>query len=351
MTAKNNLPFFMRFLSLTEHRLQAQEMGDMLCAIADQAVTARQGDVLEQVCETMQTLFLPSVFENAMTYYKAIASSYSDTLEAKAILNTIVECRSKLYSARAKMALGIIELQGGNHHQGRVLFLDATRSNAKGGVKDPIITTSANVIPAILQTLQGDYRWSVETLESGISYARYVRQQFPALWCNYLNNYSVNLMYLGAYEQAIRICNFTLASPYVFAYPEWLETSDEIARRGQRASHSRVYIGRRPVELEKAVDVPAIPDNVLHPDFPYFPDKSESPDESTAAGKLLIMPKINGGAEKLPVHQDFSELSRNEKEHSLTRDIFLSRLDDEDLIALKKELERIKTTKKQKSGK
>ena len=60
------------------------------------------------------------------------------------------------------------------------------------------------------------------------------------VYYDYLDNLAVELCEVGRLEEARNISQIVLASPFAPAYPEWSETSDEIAGRGRRASRSVV---------------------------------------------------------------------------------------------------------------
>ncbi len=78
-----------------------------------------------------------------------------------------------------------------------------------------------------------------------------LRYADPITYYDCLNSLAVELCEAGRLEEARNISNIVLASPYAFAYPEWRETSDEIALREYRHSRSLVWISQ------------AVPYNVL----------------------------------------------------------------------------------------
>jgi len=55
------------------------------------------------------------------------------------------------------------------------------------------------------------------------------------MWCN---NVAVDLAELGRIEEARRFAAFAVSSPYARAYPEWLETAQEI-KQAREASRRR----------------------------------------------------------------------------------------------------------------
>ena len=72
--------------------------------------------------------------------------------------------------------------------------------------------------------------------------ARIVGLSHPPIFYDILNSLAVELGEAGQLEQARRISETTLASPFAYAYPNWRETRDDIAWKQRRATRSRVAV-------------------------------------------------------------------------------------------------------------
>jgi hypothetical protein len=88
--------------------------------------------------------------------------------------------------------------------------------------------------------------------------------------------YAVELGEVGRSKEALEICRITLASPFAFAYPEWLATRDDLIMRG----------GYRIPRPFKAVE----PHRVQPADVVSLPigEKTSSNSPVDEPGKLLL---------------------------------------------------------------
>ena len=74
--------------------------------------------------------------------------------------------------------------------------------------------------------------------------ARTIGRHYPAFYYDYLNSLAVELGEVGRIEEARNVCRITLASPLAAAYPNWLETSNEIEAKRAAATSSFVAVSR-----------------------------------------------------------------------------------------------------------
>jgi hypothetical protein len=78
---------------------------------------------------------------------------------------------------------------------------------------------------AVLKAIEGSHKEAVEDLEK---YLPLIRQAEPVVYYGYLNSYAVELGEVGRTQEARRICEVILASPFALAYPEWRETANDL---------------------------------------------------------------------------------------------------------------------------
>ena len=103
---------------------------------------------------------------------------------------------------------------------------------------------------------EGDHHKAVKHLER---IAPLVRYSPPIERYQYLNSLAVELVEVGRIEEASNISRIVLASPFVFAYPEWRETWQDLALRGYK-SRSSVSVIQSFLAPKKAKNVLRLPE-------------------------------------------------------------------------------------------
>jgi hypothetical protein len=105
---------------------------------------------------------------------------------------------------------------------------------------------------------EGDHKQAVKEFERTFPLIKSIK---PVSYYQYLNSFAVELAEVGRLEEASNICDVLLASPYVFAYPEWRETAEEIRLKLYRsrsvsvtqvASSNVVLLPERSIETKSA---------------------------------------------------------------------------------------------------
>jgi hypothetical protein len=107
---------------------------------------------------------------------------------------------------------------------------------------------------AVISSEDGNHRDALGLLESLFALALHARSSQPHVYYDYMNSLAVELCEVGRLEEARNISQIVLASPFAPAYPEWRDTSNEIALRGRRASRSVVAFGGLASESESQID-------------------------------------------------------------------------------------------------
>ena len=82
-----------------------------------------------------------------------------------------------------------------------------------------------------------------------------MRSSQPHVYYDYMNSLAVELCEVGKLEDAKNVSQIVLASPFAPAYPEWRETSDEIALRGWRPSRSTVAVTQIPAVTQETTEI------------------------------------------------------------------------------------------------
>jgi tetratricopeptide (TPR) repeat protein len=194
-------------------------------------------------------------------------------IASRSLFERVIDKAPLAYRARAMVSLGTTFVQTGDLHSARELYNDALRASRNNWSDSEAIVLS-HKMSAVAKSIDGDHRGALEKLERFLPLARIVGTASPQILCDYLNGCAVELAEAGRIEEARNISNIVLASPYAFAYPEWRETSDDIALREYRLSRSVVSFALKTKPL-----------NVLHlPERIYDTDKySPNPFQTQAS--------------------------------------------------------------------
>jgi hypothetical protein len=238
--------------------------------IADHAFSLRKSNVIEEASNLLINLPLPPAYRKVGHYYRATSFYQQGRIaEASSIFQNVANDAPLRYRARAAQLLGIINHAKGDLGSALRLYVESCRMAAGNNWCDPHTTITAQQNIAVLKSMNGDHKGALRDLETLFPLVRAVSQSSPYKYYHYLNGLAVELGELGRVEEASNVCNILLASPYAFAYPEWRETSYDIAFKGHRSSRSVISLFQR-----------TLPNNLLH-----LPERKSGPGRALSAWK------------------------------------------------------------------
>lgn len=216
-----------------------------LACLAEHAYSARQLDVAGCVGQLLSRLPLSRQTESIGLYYQALnlnRGGRGDTVHAESLLEKVADRASLKYVARAMVALGINAVAVADYQTALSRYREAMRILTRDRLLDPVTFYMTRRMIAVVRGMTGDHRGAVADLEKMFPLARLASSQQPYAYYDYMNTLAVELGEVGRLEQARRASDITLASPFAPAYPEWLETFDEIRLKQRRASRSIVSV-------------------------------------------------------------------------------------------------------------
>jgi tetratricopeptide (TPR) repeat protein len=268
-----------------------QELGIRLVHEAQDAHAHRQADRLGEVAAILH--HFPIHEYRIVGQYYIGWCTHRKGEEAGNLFEKIIE-ESDFYRALALIEMGSSEAKKGNFDSGIKLYSDAI----KYALTPHAIVRAARSIAAI-KGMEGYHKQAIKDLER---IAPLVRFSQPVEQFQYLNSLAVELGETGRIEEAGSICRVVLASPYVFAYPEWRETAQEIAGRGYRS--------RSQVSFTEKLQ----PENILH--WPERDAKKSAPSPllntatvtQLAEWKKKMGKEPNGEDKKLPKNMDAADM-------------------------------------------
>jgi hypothetical protein len=169
--------------------------------------------------------------------YEAIANNNYSNPEAFIIENIEDKHRGKalLSSAIGFRARGELLIAG-------KLLIEAFNLARKYGDLVTLYQTQKEL--AVICSFDGNHETALNTLETASPLARQVYKQRPVYWFDYLNSLAVELGEVGRLEEARKLCDVVLTSPFAPKYDGWHETGAELKEKiGRRASRSTVAVG------------------------------------------------------------------------------------------------------------
>jgi tetratricopeptide (TPR) repeat protein len=223
-----------------------------LAFVADQAYAIRQFDVVGSVGQLL--LEIPASHQGAGHYYRAINlnhKSLEDVAVAGCLFEQVADDSRSQYRHRAILALGTNFVRDGDHRAAMSLYRETLRLMTRDRIFDPATLYFANRMAAVIKGLEGDHEGAVADLERLFPFARMASSLQPYAYYDYLNAFAVELGEVERVDQARRVSEIAIASPFAPAYPEWHETFDVIEYKQRRASRSIVAV---PKQVERTSD-------------------------------------------------------------------------------------------------
>src|SRR2546423_3350537 len=207
-------------------------LGRQLATIARQAYFARQMDTVEQASQLMLALPL-SKEQTAIAHYYHATCVWNRGLNWK--IDQIIEAVSPDYQAQGLFSIATIL-----HRQGRIEaalpeYLAAARA---AGQHDPLVFAASQKMVAVIRSIYGDHQQALNDLEQLFPLVRAIAKYCPAFYYDFLNSYAVELGETGRLEEGRAACAIVVASPFATAYPEFIQTHDELAAKRTAATPS-----------------------------------------------------------------------------------------------------------------
>lgn len=225
-------------------------LGDRLLALAEQGCAFRRLDFVKRICLALLCLPLDANYHSGALYYYALCEKRQGDLDtAHAIFERLADeatyrFRAKAFSSLAALAMGKGDYQTSLGHYceyARIITLDKR-------------STLADVVEghralAVMKSLDGDHRGSLNYLEKVLPLAQAVRPVRPHTYYDFLNSLAVELSETGRIEEARNASAVTLNTVFASAYPEWYETCAEIEEKAARKSRSAKSRASKPVNI------------------------------------------------------------------------------------------------------
>jgi hypothetical protein len=215
-------------------------LGRQLAAIARNAYFARQTEVMKEASQLMLALPLSKELKSAALYYHALCTwKRGDADEAQRILSHVIDAASAPYRAQGFLSTGGIYFVQGKIEAALPHYLAAARF---AGENDLQTLATAQRMIAVVRSIYGDHQQAIGDLERLFPVVRAIAKHYPTCYYDFLNSYAIELGEVGRIAEAQNVCAVTLASPFAAAYPEYIQTRDELAAKRTAATPSIIAV-------------------------------------------------------------------------------------------------------------
>ncbi len=173
-------------------------------------------------------------------YYQARrAMLKGDTDSARKLLEGVVEEAIPLYRARALLTMGATYYERGEIDSTLPFYVAA----GKAAIDCDLLTLAeSQQMIAVIRSIHGDHQQALNDLQQLFPLVRVISRRYPSVYYQFLNSFAVELGETGRINEAQNVCQITLASPFAQAYPQWLETRDELEAKRTSATPSIVAV-------------------------------------------------------------------------------------------------------------
>ena len=233
----------LRVIGKVHTKDQLIQVGNQLIELAEHAYGCRQLDRLAEISQTLLGLPLPRSYKSAARYFRGLELiRRGDLVPAKSLLeNTASEPRHS-YSARAILSLGVVFHKLGDLESALKLYLDANHCATDKGNVDLITGVMVTRNLAVFKSMHGDHHGALEDLERMAACAEAMAKTHPYIYYDYQNSYAVEYGELGLFEEAERAARIAVSSRFAIAYPEWLQTFNELKARTPSPTRSSIPV-------------------------------------------------------------------------------------------------------------
>jgi tetratricopeptide (TPR) repeat protein len=227
------------------------QIGHRLIQLAEQAHAFRQFDKIKEMGLMLSNIPIKD-YQAIGSYFLAVAANHKgkgNQDEAKRLFELTVDTAPDTYKVKATLSLGGLSFHRRDYDSSLYFYHEGLKTGK-------LSAAGLHAIRAIsvLKAIEGNHAQAVRDLESILSVIKYA----PAhIYFDILNSYAVELGEVGRKDEARSIMRHVLASPFIFAYPEWRETAEELkqANRSSVVIESATSLSRNvlfmPVEHER----------------------------------------------------------------------------------------------------
>ncbi|HST19758.1 MAG TPA: hypothetical protein VLR90_01465, partial [Blastocatellia bacterium] len=196
--------------------------------------------MVEQASQMMLALPISRELKGVAQYYQARRAMRKGSIDsARKLLEGVIAEVTPRYRARALLTIGATYYERGEIDSTLPFYIAAGKAATDC---DLLTLAESQQMIAVVRSLHGDHKQALDDLERLFPLIRYVSKRYPTAYYNFLNSFAIELSEVGRIDEARRVCQVTLASPFSAAYPNWLETRNEVEAKRTSATPSIVAV-------------------------------------------------------------------------------------------------------------
>ncbi|MGH9759269.1 MAG: hypothetical protein ACREAC_00350, partial [Blastocatellia bacterium] len=203
--------------------------GRLLLRLARHAHANRRFDFLETICDSIAVLLPGTSFAQAAHYHKAHCLRIKGRpAEAQILLAEAVEQAPAEFKGRA-----LLTLAGTCYDTGEIRELAAFSTEALQASRglDLLSETQAMRNLAIASAIGENHQAALATLEHLLPAMRALGIFYPVDLLSHLNSLAIELGEVGKVDEANRVIDYVLSTPFAKNQPEWHDTKLELATK------------------------------------------------------------------------------------------------------------------------
>ena len=204
-----------------------QQLGERLIRLAEQAHAFRQFNRVRECGQVLSNIPIKG-YQAVGHYYIALAANSrgnGDLDKDRKMFEVVIDDAPDPYKAKTLLSLGAVALRA-RDYQSHLRYLVETAKASK----DVSTTVRAQLGVVIYKSVEGFHQRALADLENLYRLARHAQ---PIVFFDYLNSLAVELGEVGRKDEARNVSRIVLASPFAFAYPEWLETAETLRKKNR----------------------------------------------------------------------------------------------------------------------
>jgi tetratricopeptide (TPR) repeat protein len=246
------LPPSMKYAGLYQGLLRGigsyAQLGNRLIQLGEQAHAFRQFDKVKEIGLILSNLPLKH-HQSIGHYFLAVAANKKgngDQDKARSLYELVVDTAPALYRSKAILSLAAVSSNTGDFKSSYYYYSEAIKAAGFDAVSIDALKGIA-----VLKAREGSHKHAVRELESLMPLIKHAPSQ---LYFDVLNSYAVELGEASRKDEARNVIKHVLASPFAFAYPEWLETAEEL----KPPNRSFVVPDPSPPHMGKLLSMPVV---------------------------------------------------------------------------------------------
>jgi tetratricopeptide (TPR) repeat protein len=230
-----------------------ERWGNRLVRLAEQAHALRQFHQLKEIGFVLSNSSIED-YRAISTYFLAVAANSKGSGnqdEARRLFELAINTAPDAYKVKSILSLGALSFHKRDFDSALYFYQETIKAG-----KLSAASLHATKAISVLRAIEGHHKQAVKELENILPVIKYA----PAhIYFDLLNSYAVELGEVGRKDEARNICRTVIASPFASAYPEWLETAEDLKQTNRSfvAINTSPFVANNVLLMPTAESAPA----------------------------------------------------------------------------------------------